>query len=503
MNKSTIGHALTAHAKTVGDIDLADIARFDRFHVAEDGMLLDYSRHWIDEEIWQLLSQYADAADLSGARALLFAGGLVNKSEGRAALHPATRGSPGGDTSQQEIIRKQQTHMAQTIEDWHGRGICQVLHIGIGGSHLGPSLVVDALAKPEMAKRCRFLTSHDAAQRARLVDDLDLKTTAVVIVSKSFTTGETIENARLVRELYQHQNLDPSSYFYAVTAVPEKAQEWGIDQGHILSILPEIGGRYSLWSSVGITAAWAIGVKAFEQLRAGARAMDQHFLSRPWDQNMPVIMALLGIWYRNFLDQRAHIIAPYHDGLRLLPPFLQQLEMESNGKRVDQFGELLNHKTVPVLLGLPGTDCQHAFFQALHQGTDVIGVDFILTKTSTRALQAHGLAQGQALMVGHKDPDPERTCPGHRPSTTLVLDDLSPHHLGRLLALYEHKTFVQGVIWGVNSFDQMGVELGKRIARDLLERLEGADQLRTDDTHDRLDGSTAGLLRYLRKPSLS
>jgi len=405
--------------------------------------------------------------------------------------------------------------------------ITDIVNIGIGGSDLGPQMVVPALdAWCHPGLRLHFVSNIDGHDITPVLRRLDPRRTLFIIASKTFTTQETMANAAVARQWFLNSvdDVDESEiarHFVATTTNVKAAAEFGI--GTTFGFWDWVGGRYSLWSAIGLPVAIAIGADNFRALLAGAHAMDRHFAEAPLAKNLPVLLGLLDVWYRNFHGFGSRSVAPYHQGLRRLPAYLQQLEMESNGKRVDLAGETLPFATSAVVWGEPGTNGQHAYFQMLHQGTDVIPVEFIAVKTPTHQhpelhskLLANCLAQSQALMLGktldaaaaERAPtasatlDREvlarhRTFPGNRPSTTFVIDQLTPHALGALLAMYEHRVFTSGALWGINSFDQWGVELGKALAGELLPRL--ADPARLGDTQG-LDASTAGLLQRLTKP---
>jgi glucose-6-phosphate isomerase len=375
--------------------------------------------------------------------------------------------------------------------------ITDIINIGIGGSDLGPQMAVLALAEfTTKAKRFHFVSNVDGQELSSVLAQCKPANTLVLIASKTFTTTETMTNAHSARRWFEAQGgVDVGRHFAALTSNVKAANEFGITT--TFGFWDWVGGRYSLWSAIGLPIALAVGGKGFRELLAGAHAMDQHFCTAPMTQNLPVRLGLLDVWYRNFHGFSSRSIAPYNSALRRLPAYLQQLEMESNGKRVDAGGQTLPFQTAPVLWGEPGTNGQHAYFQMLHQGTTVVPVEFVATKTVINSLPGHqkkllanALAQAQALMLGKSDGGGHKHFPGNRPSTFLLLEELTPASLGALIALQEHRVFVSGAIWGINSFDQWGVELGKVLAQDIEVRLE------TGDTSG-LDASTAGLLRKL------
>jgi glucose-6-phosphate isomerase len=378
--------------------------------------------------------------------------------------------------------------------------ITDVVNIGIGGSDLGPQMAVAALAEFVLpGKRFHFVSNVDGHELAGVLRQLRPEGTLFLIASKTFTTIETMTNARSARAWFEAQGgKDIARHFAALTTNVAAAREFGI--ATTFGFWDWVGGRYSMWSAIGLPIAIAIGAAGFRQLLAGAHEMDRHFATAPLASNLPVRLGLLDLWYRNFCGFTSRSIAPYHSALCRLPAYLQQLEMESNGKRVDAQGSALSIATAPVLWGEPGTNGQHAYFQMLHQGTDVVPVEFIAVKQALHHLPGHHsqllanvLAQAQALMQGKTDDGGHKHFPGNRPSTFLLLERLDPTSLGALLALYEHRVFVSGSLWGINSFVQWGVELGKVLAKDIAPRLDSGDL-------SGLDASTAGLLRRLRSP---
>jgi glucose-6-phosphate isomerase len=376
--------------------------------------------------------------------------------------------------------------------------ITDIVNIGIGGSDLGPqmaTIALDSFVVP--GKRFHFVSNIDGHELAGVLRQLKPESTLFLVASKTFTTLETMTNARSARDWFTTQGgTDVSRHFAALTTNVKAAADFGIQR--TFGFWDWVGGRYSMWSAIGLPVAIAVGAERFRELLAGAHAMDRHFREAPLESNLPVQLALLDVWYRNFHGFASRSVAPYHSGLRRLPAYLQQLEMESNGKRVDRLGRELPFGTSPVVWGEPGTNGQHAYFQMLHQGTDVVPVEFIAVKHAVHALADHQpqllanvLAQAAALMQGKPDPGGHRHFPGNRPSTMLVLERLDPASLGALVALYEHRVFCAGALWGINSFDQWGVELGKVLARDIAPRLQSGDTTG-------LDGSTAALVQRLR-----
>jgi len=461
--------------------------RMKRFAVRAGSLRLDLSKQAISGTALDTLLAMAKDADLEGWRARFFGGEAINTSEDRAVLHPALRGV-GGSGSVQAEVREEGARMDGFASELIESGeITGVLHIGIGGSDLGPRLIADALAAIHAPKvKLRFAENVDGDSINRAVADLDPARTLVIVVSKSFGTQETLMNGTAAREW-----LGGRGRMVAVTANRDRAIKFGINSDDIFDFWDWVGGRYSLWSAVGLSLRIAFGPEVIRELLAGAAEMDKHFRDAEMAQNLPVLMGLVGVWNRNVEGYGTLAVIPYATALRLLPSFLQQLEMESNGKSVTRDGELAQ-PACPVVWGTEGTNGQHAYFQWLHQGAPGAPVDFIaVLKDYTdrgdhhRALLANCFAQSEALMLGKskaqvraENPDSDtalisqKMFPGNRPSSTLTLDELTARSLGELIALYEHKVFVQGVIWGVNSFDQWGVELGKVLAGTLLGEME-------------------------------
>ncbi len=531
-NKTASLAALNAHASLARHWHLAslftqDANRFHRFSMETAGLFLDYSKNHIDASTMALLTSFARACALEERRDAMFNGNPVNTTEHRPALHTLLRapsdqhvelnGEVVSSEVQQVLARMDRLSQRVRSGEWRGftgKRMTDVVNIGIGGSDLGPAMACAALrpfCKPEL--KVHFLSNVDGHAVDAVLAGLSPETTLFIVASKSFTTQETLINARVAREwfLTQGQTTDLAKHFVAVSTNAKAVAEFGIDTDNMLPFWDWVGGRYSVWSAIGLSVAMAIGMENFRAFLSGAHAMDTHFKNAPLEQNMPVILGLVGWWYRQFFNSASHLIAPYHEDLRLFPSHLQQVDMESNGKRVTNQGLPVDSPTAPVIWGSTGTNGQHAYFQMLHQGTDLVPVDFIaaIHPTHDRINQHHTLlancfAQAQALMAGHQTderPGHEgeslpafRVLPGNRPSNMLLMDQLTPTTLGALLALYEHKTFVQGVLWDVNSFDQWGVERGKILAARILPELEGNVP---SHTHD---GSTAGLIaRTLQK----
>ena len=494
-------------------------------------VLVDYSKNRITAETMRLLHGLARAADVPAWIAKLLSGERVNITERRPALHSALRDVSGRLSPQSDIV----TGVTRVLADMRavsnairsgawvgatGERIDDIVHIGVGGSQLGPQLAVEALAAcahPRLS--IHFLSNVDGAPAAALLSDLDPARTLFIVASKTFETEETLTNADTARTWLESKlgGAAVAKHFVAVTANRDGAVAFGVSPENIFEFWNWVGGRFSLWSAVGLPVAIAIGMDRFEEMLAGAHRMDRHFAETPLEQNIPVTLALLTIWYNNFFRWATRAVLPYDEGLRRLPAYLQQLEMESNGKSTGRDGRDVACDTSPVIWGEPGTNAQHAFFQMLHQGKRVVPCDFIVCAQSAAPLPRHqGLlaancfAQSEALMLGRTEAEavadlagldardstalaPHRTFPGNRPSTTILIKRLDPTTLGMLLALYEHKVFVQGVIWGVNPFDQWGVELGKKLARNIAPELEG-EAARVPH-----DASTAGLIAKYRE----
>ncbi|HWI11620.1 MAG TPA: glucose-6-phosphate isomerase [Burkholderiaceae bacterium] len=508
-----------------------DPGRFDALGIAAPEVFADLSKNLVDTATLHFLLDLARECGVEARRDAMPRGDAINTTEGRAVLHTALRAPRGRGPFSAEVHAVLDAMLAyvETVRDTAASGIKHIVNIGIGGSDLGPQMVVpalDAFAHPGLT--LHFVSNVDGHDIVPVLRQLEPARTLFIIASKTFTTQETMANAHAAKAWFEaNGGTDTAKHFVATTTNVAAAAQFGITT--TFGFWDWVGGRYSLWSSIGLPIALAIGADNFRALLAGAHEMDEHFAHAPAAKNLPLLLGLVDVWYRNFHRFTSRSVAPYHQGLKRLPAYLQQLEMESNGKRVDLAGEALPYATSPVVWGEPGTNGQHAYFQMLHQGTDTIPVEFILVKHATHGLAglhgpllaqlerqhamllANGLAQSQALMQGKtteqaraesaptasKELDPptlarHRTFPGNRPSTTLLLDQLTPGSLGALIALYEHRVFTSGALWGINSFDQWGVELGKALASDLLPRLASGDA-------GGLDASTAGLLARLRR----
>ncbi|MHB1123141.1 MAG: glucose-6-phosphate isomerase [Ramlibacter sp.] len=477
----------------------ADPGRFASFSQEAPHLFADLSKNLIDARGEALLMDLARECGVESRRDAMLGGAPINNTEQRAVKHWLLRAPPGA-SADADLAQVHATLDAMLGYAEQVRGdavITDVVNIGIGGSDLGPQMAAAALgAYVAPGRRFHFVSNVDGHELDAVLRQVNPQRTLFLVASKTFTTVETMTNARSARAWFEAQGgRDVARHFAALTTNVAAAREFGITT--TFGFWDWVGGRYSMWSAIGLPVAIAIGAERFRELLAGAHAMDRHFATAPLERNLPVRLGLLDVWYRNFHRFTSRSIAPYHSALRRLPAYLQQLEMESNGKRVDRDGQPLGFGTSPVLWGEPGTNGQHAYFQMLHQGTDVVPVEFVAVREPAHALPGHhqqllanAMAQAQALMQGKSDAGGHKDFPGNRPSTFLMLERLDPASLGALVALYEHRVFVSGAVWGINSYDQWGVELGKVLARDLAPRLASGDT-------SGLDGSTAGLLRRL------
>ncbi len=499
---------LKHHAQGFAGFDLrtafaADAQRADTLSQQAPYVFADLSKNHVDTATEALLQELARQTGLESHRDAMFRGEAINHTEDRAVMHWLLRqpeGSLGGALAEPlTLVHGTLAPMLAYAEQIRAdTQITDVVNIGIGGSDLGPQMAVLALQDVVIpGKRFHFVSNVDGHELAGVLKGLKAENTLFLIASKTFTTTETMTNARSALQWFKAQGgVDVARHFAALTTNVAAAAEFGITT--TFGFWDWVGGRYSMWSAIGLPVAIAIGAQGFKDLLAGAHAMDQHFQTAPLEANLPVRLGLLDVWYRNFLNYTSRSIAPYHSALRRLPAYLQQLEMESNGKRVDRNGQALTYGTSPVLWGEPGTNGQHAYFQMLHQGTDVVPLEFMAVKKPTHRLKDHHelllanvIAQAQALMLGQTDEGGHKHFPGNRPSTFLLLDELTPASLGALIALQEHRVFVSGSVWGINSFDQWGVELGKVLAKDIHARMASGDVTG-------LDASTASLLSRLR-----
>lgn len=503
--------ALSAHhdqrkAEHIADLFCADAGRFKNFSLTLPGICLDYSKTLLTAETRDLLLALAHGRNLEKLRDDMFSGVEINNTEKRAVLHTALRRKDAPAEVQEVLARMKSFSDAVRSCAWRGysgKKITDIVNIGIGGSSLGPQLVAESLAAFHAADlRAHFVANVEASDLEGVLKKLSPDTTLFIVVSKTFTTAETLQNAEQARAWFVATagKAGVDKHFAAVSTNVAAAENFGIAAANVFPLWDWVGGRYSVWSAVGLSVMLMIGAEKFDEFLAGAAAMDEHFKTAPLEKNMPVMLGLVGLWHRNFCGYPAYACIPYHAALRRLPAWLQQLDMESNGKSVDKNGKAVDYATGALVFGEPGTDAQHSFFQWLHQSPTPAPVDFIAaiksscgTLTQQNMLLANFLAQSAALMTGQQNTAaPHRNFSGNRPSNTILLDALTPHHLGLLLALYEHKVFVEGAIWGINSFDQWGVELGKVMAKTLQVDIENG---RTDGH----DGSTAGLLAYIYK----
>ena len=487
---------------------LDDADRADSLRVCTHGLLFDFSRQRVDSQALQALLSLAEQRDWQGRVHDLLEGADVNTTERRPALHTALRSPPGEAPDAAREVPEALSRIARFADAVRngsrtgctGKAFRDVVNIGIGGSDLGPRLVVDALQPHGSRPRLHFVANIDGQAISAALAGLNPETTLFVLTSKSFATLETRVNAETARSWFLERTGRAGAmgrHFVAVTANREAALAFGLPPENLFPLWDWVGGRYSLWSPAGLPAAIALGAAAFHELLRGAHAMDRHFRAEPAGSNAPLLAALLGVWNTNFLGAASHAVLPYDERLRLLPDYLQQLETESNGKRVRHDGSPVGVHTVPVLWGGTGTTGQHAFHQMLHQGTRSFSADFIVCAAGghdledhRRWLAANALSQGKAMAEGNDAGDPHRAVPGNHATSTIVLDRLVPATLGALLAYFEHKVFCQGLVWDINSFDQWGVQLGKQLAETLFGQLAG-------EPTGGQDPSTRALIRHL------
>jgi glucose-6-phosphate isomerase len=545
LTKSKVWKALKKHHKQLSNRHMREMfakdpQRFDKFSLEACGIFLDYSKNRITEKTMRLLFSLARQAKVEVWRDRMFAGEKINVTEQRAVLHIALRNRAnrpiivdGRDVMPD--VNAVLAHMKQfsnAVRDGEWKGytgepIADVVNIGIGGSDLGPVMVTEALkpyARPDL--RVHFVSNVDGTHIAETLKRVRPATTLFVIASKTFTTHETLTNANSARTWFlQQSGADVSAiarHFVALSTNAKEVAAFGIDTKNMFAFWDWVGGRYSLWSAIGLSIALAIGFENFEALLEGAFAMDEHFRTAPLEENMPVILALLGVWYNNFFGAETYAVLPYDQYLHRLPAYLQQLDMESNGKSVTREGKRVDYSTGPILWGEPGTNSQHAFFQLIHQGTKLIPADFIAPMQTHNPIGDHHaillsnfFAQTEALMRGKTARDvraelqasglpkkeierlvPHKVFEGNRPTNSLLLEKITPRTLGSLIALYEHKVFVQGILWDINSFDQWGVELGKQLAKAILPELMAAGPVSSHDS------STNGLINYTKAHSV-
>ena len=517
------------------DLFSADPQRFERYSVQLDDILFDYSKNRITDTTLGHLFTLAHQAGLTEKIESMFRGDKINVTENRAVLHTALRNRSNRPVLVDGVdvmpnvnrVLKQMRHFSEAVrsQEWRGytgKPINHVVHIGIGGSDLGPKMVVKALTpycRPEL--QVHFVSNVDEADLVEAIKNLDRETTLFIVASKTFTTQETMTNALSARDWFMAEVNDKDAiakHFVAVSTNAEKVEAFGIDTRNMFEFWDWVGGRYSLWSAIGLPIAVAVGMDNFEELLAGAHKVDEHFRYAPFERNIPVLMGLVGIWYNNFFGAQTQAILPYDQYLDFLADHLQQADMESNGKSVDIDGKRLDYDTGPVIFGQAGTNGQHAFYQLIHQGSKLVPCDFLAAARSHHHLAGHHeallsnfIAQTEALMRGKTTEEaraeleaegaPEelldklamaKTFPGNKPSNSFLYQSLDPNTLGSLIAFYEHKVFVQGAVWNINSFDQMGVELGKQLAKTVLKDMTDDTQVTTHDS------STNGLLNYYK-----
>ncbi|MDO3386690.1 glucose-6-phosphate isomerase [Gilvimarinus sp. SDUM040013] len=537
----TAWQALQAHASEMSKRHMSDLfdeddLRFAKFSLQSPNILLDYSKNLITEETRTKLLDLAEACEVQSFRDKMFAGEKINRTEDRAVLHVALRDQSGEPLEiDGEDVRSQVKHELERMRalvaqvrggDWRGytgKEMTDIVSIGIGGSNLGPLMVTEALsAYNDGTLNVHYVSNVDGFQIADTLRDLDPETTLFVIASKTFTTLETMTNASSAEAWFLDKAEDKSyinRHFIAVSSNRPKAMEFGVAEENIFDMWDWVGGRFSLWSAIGLPIALNLGFEVFEELLEGAFEMDEHFRSAPLAKNAPVMLALMGVWNNNFLGRNAHALLPYDQCLHRLAAYMQQAEMESNGKSVNWSGERIDYSSVPLIWGEVGINGQHAFYQCLHQGTQIVPADFIGSVEPTLpikghhdALMANFFAQSEAMMrgisadqvreeLGAKGMSPERieeivehkVHEGNRPTNTILMQKVTPRSLGSLIALYEHKIFVQGIIWEVHSFDQWGVELGKVLAKGIQDEL--APEAAIDDKHD---SSTRNLIEYYK-----
>ena len=518
-------HKLEIETLQMREMFLEESKRFERFSIQWEGLMLDYSKNRITTRTMELLLNLARNAGLEKKRDAMFEGGTINVTEHRAVLHTALR-RPSGyslevegldlSTEIADVLAQMKDCCERVIsgtwKGYTGNRMTDVVNIGIGGSDLGPYMVTEAL-RPFAHGRLQvhFVSNIDGTHISETLKKLNPETTLFIIASKTFTTQETLTNAMTAREWFLTHARDEShiaKHFVAVSTNRTKVVEFGIDEANMFRFWDWVGGRYSLWSSIGLSIALFLGFDHFQELLNGANAMDEHFRNEPLERNIPVLLALLGIWYNNFFAFSSHAVIPYDQYLHRFPAYLQQLDMESNGKRVNCEGNTVTCATGPVIWGEPGTNSQQAFFQLLHQGTEVIPADFIVPlKTQNPVGEHHDIllancfAQTEALMKGKNEPEvrkeleaigcddaelkmllPHKVFPGNRPTNTILVDEINPFTLGSLIAIYEHKVFVQGIIWQINSFDQWGVELGKQLAKAIFPEIQGSEIVTAHDS---------------------
>ena len=544
LNQLPVWKKLCQHQEQIAPVHMRDMFaqdanRFNKYSLKFADILLDYSKHRINDETLPMLFQLAREAEVETWRDRMFAGDKINITENRAVLHTALRNRAntpvmvdGRDVMPDvNAVLTQMRQFSDRVRNgswlgYTGKRITDIINIGIGGSDLGPVMVCNALepyASPDL--KVHFVSNIDGAHLMRALKVCNPETTLVIVASKTFTTQETMTNAHSARAWFLDAAKDEAhiaKHFVALSTNAKAVQDFGIDTAQMFAFWDWVGGRYSLWSAIGLSIALYVGMDNFEALLTGGFEMDEHFKTAPLEQNMPVILALIGIWYNNFFHVDSQVILPYDQGLARFPAYMQQADMESNGKFVCRNGGHVSYKTGPVIWGEAGTNGQHAFYQLIHQGMQMIPADFLMPVHSHykvgkngnlhhKILLANFLAQTQSLMLGKTKAQaraeleqqglkgeelenllPHKVFEGNRPTTSILFDKLTPNTLGKLIALYEHKIFVQGIIWDINSFDQWGVEYGKQIAQQIL------PQLTNDEVVSNYDSSTNGLINYTK-----
>ncbi len=517
--KQAISEQLAEHYQAMRNIHMRDLFMHDKQRGKKlsqqfSELYIDYSKNIISSETLTLLYKFARASNIETSIKAMFNGEKINTTENRAVLHTALRSTPEGhlEIDNIDVIKQVHTELEKikkfvsTIHDgsfkgWTDRPFDTFVNIGIGGSDLGPKMVVDALSEYRQGNtRSFFISNIDYQPIELLIKSINPETTLFIISSKSFSTIETQTNAETLKAWMQQSGCkDINKHFIAVSSNHDATIKFGIDPENIFEVWDWVGGRFSLWSAIGLSIALAIGFDNFKNMLAGAHEMDEHFMQAPLEKNIPVILALIDYWYSNFFNTRTHAFIPYDESLKFFPDYLSQLFMESNGKSSDLSGHIIDYKTMPITWGSTGTNSQHAFFQLLHQGTHMVPVDF-LAPLSKKGCQKHHalllancLAQGQALMQGKNNTDPNRHIVGNKPSTNILYSELTPETLGTLIAMYEHRAFVQGLLWQINSFDQWGVELGKKLAADIYDNLGGKE------SNEDMDSSTQNLIDIYKK----
>lgn len=541
LTESKPWRALEAHRDEMASVEMRDLfarnpRRFDDYSLRCHDLLLDYSKNRVTDLTMKLLRDLAREADLEGWKEAMFSGDPINSTEGRPVLHVALR-----NRSERSIevegrdvmpdVRRVLDRMASFSEavrggawtGYTGRRITDVVNLGIGGSNLGPLMVTEALRPyAQDGLRVHFVSNIDGTHVSEVIRNLNPETTLFIVASKTFTTQETLTNAHTAKAWFLERAIEEShvaKHFIALSTNAEEVERFGVDESNRFEFWDWVGGRYSLWSAIGLPIAIAVGFERFEELLTGAFEMDEHFRTAPLEENLPVTLALLGVWYHNFFGAETHAVLPYDQYLHRFPAYLQQGDMESNGKRVRRDGTPTPTTTGPIVWGEPGTDGQHAFYQLIHQGTRLIPCDFIAPLRSHNPVGCHHeillsncFAQTEALMRGKTETEvraelaasglaedaieaaiPHRVFLGNRPTNTILVPEITPRSLGWIIALYEHKIFTQGILWGINSFDQWGVELGKQLARVIL------DEIRASDEVSGHDSSTNSLINFYKK----